>query len=273
MTDKVQSTKTPTTPVKRQPVTVTDPLKMLVYAPSGHGKTYLAGTAVGDARLMPMVIADFEGGTRSIRSKTIIVPLEEFADFVPSMDKIVVIRIKHWEDFDTLYEVVHSPDNPYRTLVIDSLSELNYLILSEVVSVAVKSDRGHDPDVPERQDYLRSSTQMRKLIRFFRDLVMNTIFTAQANEKENPQTKRMQAVPNLTGKLVYEVPGLVDIVAYLGVMEDANEDGDPITIRSLLVQPTGRFMAKARDEDGRLGDAVENPTLPKIMNLLDGGSK
>jgi len=273
MTDKVQSTKIPTTPVKRQPVTVTDPLKMLVYAPSGHGKTYLAGTAVGDARLMPMVIADFEGGTRSIRSKTVIVPLEEFAEYVPTMDKIVVVRIKHWEDFDTLYEVVHSPENPYRTLVIDSLSELNYLILSEVVAVAVKSDRGHDPDVPERQDYLRSSTQMRKLIRFFRDLDMNTIFTAQANEKENPQTKRMQAVPNLTGKLVYEVPGLVDIVAYLGVMDDADAEGEPITVRSLLVQPTGRFMAKARDEGGRLGDAVESPTLPKVLDLLDGGSK
>lgn len=257
----------------KSPVTVTDPLKMLVYAPSGHGKTFLAGTAVGDKRLMPMVIADFEGGTRSIRSKTTIVPLEDFPDFVPSLDKIVVVRIKHWEDFDVIYEVVHSSDNPYRSLVIDSLSELNYLTLSEVVSAAVKSDRGHDPDVPERQDYLRSSTQMRKLIRFFRDLDMHTIFTAQANEKENPQTHRMQAVPNLTGKLVFEVPGLVDIVAYLGVMDDADEEGDPIVVRSLLVQPTGRFMAKARDEDGRLGEAIDDPTLPKIMDLLDGKDK
>jgi hypothetical protein len=114
---------------------------------------------------------------------------------------------------------------------------------------------------------------MRKLIRFFRDIDANTIFTASAAEKENVQTKRQQAVPNLTGKLVYEVPGLVDIVAYLGVMEDANEDGDPITIRSLLVQPTGRFMAKARDEEGRLGESIDNPTLPKIMDLLSGGSK
>jgi len=272
MTEKVPSTKVSTPPtVPKKPVA--DPLKLLVYAPSGHGKTYLIGTAAGDPRLCPMVLADFEGGTRSIRSKTVLVPLEELADFVPSTNKIVVVRIKRWEDFDTLYDVVHAPDSPYKTVAIDSLSELNYLILSEVVAVAVKSDRGHDPDVPERQDYLRSSTQMRKLIRFFRDLDANTIFTASANEKENVQTKRMQAVPNLTGKLVYEVPGLVDIVAYLGVMDDADENGDPITVRSLLVQPTGRFMAKARDEEGRLGESVDSPTLPKIMDLLSGGSK
>jgi hypothetical protein len=272
MTEKVPSTKVSTPPTVPKKA-VADPLKMLLYAPSGHGKTYFLGTAVKDPRLMPMVLADFEGGTRSIRSKTVLVPLEEFADFVPTLDKIVVVRIKHWEDFDTLYDVVHADTNPYKTVAIDSLSELNYLILSEVVSVAVKSDRGHDPDVPERQDYLRSSTQMRKLIRFFRDIDANTIFTASAAEKENVQTKRQQAVPNLTGKLVYEVPGLVDIVAYLGVMDDADDDGEPITIRSLLVQPTGRFMAKARDEGGRLGDAVESPTLPKVLDLLDGGSK
>jgi phage nucleotide-binding protein len=251
-------------------MTVTDPIKMLVYAPPGYGKTYLLGTAPPDKRLMPMVIADFEGGVRSIKSKAVTVPLEDLPKYKPTLDKIVVVRIKHWEDFDDLYDVLSSDDNPYNTLAIDSLSELNYLNLQENVAHAIKGDRGHDPDIPERQDYLRSSTQMRKLIRFFRDLPMNTIFTAQANEKENPQTKRMQAVPSLTGKLVNEIPGLVDIVAYLGLVDDEDENGDPFTYRSLLVQPSGRFMAKARDEDGRLGESIDKPTLPAILDLLDG---
>jgi hypothetical protein len=80
----------------------------------------------------------------------------------------------------------------------------------------------------------------------------------------------MMVAPNLTGKLVNEVPGLVDIVAYLAVIEEADEDQNPISFRSLLVQPTGRFMAKARDEDGRLGDAIDHPTLPIVMDLLEG---
>jgi phage nucleotide-binding protein len=251
-------------------VYITDPVKMLVYAPSGHGKTFLCGTAVGDKRWMPMVIADFEGGTRSIQSKTQITEPENFADIVPTMDKIVVVRIRKWEDFNYLEDVLASEHNPYRTLIIDSLSELNYLNLSENVKLATRNDRGHDPDVPERQDYLRSSVQMRKLIRAFRDLPMHTIFTAQAADKENPQTKRMQFAPSLTGKLVNEVPGLMDIVAYLAVVDDEDEHGNPVTIRSLLLQPSGRFMAKARDEDGRLGEAIDRPTLPRIMDLLEG---
>lgn len=251
-------------------VLVTDPVKMLVYAPSGYGKTYFIGSAVGDKRWMPMVLADFEGGIRSIRSKCIVIDPDEFADTPPSTKEIIVVRIRKWADFNAIAEVLDSDSNPYRTLAIDSLSELNYLNLQENVHLAVKNDRGHDPDVPERQDYLRSGTQMRKLIRFFRDLPTHTIFTAQAADKENPQTKRMMVAPNLTGKLVNEVPGLVDIVAYLAVIEDADEDQNPISFRSLLVQPTGRFMAKARDEDGRLGEAIDYPTLPLVMDLLEG---
>jgi phage nucleotide-binding protein len=255
---------------KSQATEVTNPIKMLVYAPPGYGKTYLAGTAVGDKRLMPMVLADFEGGVRSIKSKVVQVTTDDFKTHRPSIDKITVLRIKRWADFDVLYEVLDSPDNPYKSLFIDSLSELNYQNLQENVAVAARGDRGHDPDVPERQDYLRSGVQMRKLIRVFRDLEMHTIFTAQAADKENPQTKRQQAVPNLTGKLSAEIPGLVDIVGYLGIVDDEDESGEPVSYRSLLVQPTGRFMAKARDEEGRLGDAVDRPTLPKILDLLDG---
>ena len=45
------------------------PFNLIVYSPSGHGKTYLAGSGVGDPRISPMLLLDFEAGVDSIESR------------------------------------------------------------------------------------------------------------------------------------------------------------------------------------------------------------
>jgi hypothetical protein len=114
------------------------------------------------------------------------------------------------------------------------------------------------------QDYLRSSFQMRKLVRQFRNLDANSFWTAGVAEITNPLTKLSEVVPALTGKLTREVPGLVLIVGYLAIMD--GEDNQPH--RSLLVQPTGRYTAKDRSEGGKLGEYVIDPTLPGVFDKL-----
>ena len=56
---------------------IEDAIKALWYAPPGHGKTTLLGTAVNDERVSPMLLLEFEGGTRSIQSKIRKIKLEE----------------------------------------------------------------------------------------------------------------------------------------------------------------------------------------------------
>lgn len=244
---------------------VEDPIKALWYSPPGHGKTTLLGTAINDKRVSPMLLLEFEGGTRSIQSKIRKIKLEDLGEKKPTLDKIDVIQIREWQDFNIVYDFLLEGKHEYRSIGIDSLSEINYLNMSESLQLALKEDKRHDPDIPEQRDYLRSAGQMRRLVRFFRDLPIHVFLTATSTWSQDPQTRENKLWPALTGKLSFEVPGLVEIVGYLAVVEE-----DDRTERWLFVQPSGKFEAKDRTEGGRLGEYIIEPTIPKILDLIEG---
>lgn len=245
---------------------VEDPLKMIVYSPPGHGKTTLLGTAAGDPRLSPMLLIEFEGGTRSIRSKVKKISIDQLGKEKPKVDVIHTVEIRTWGDFDLVYDFLLTADHPYRSIGLDSLSEMNYLNMQTVLLDAGIQDKNRDPDVPEQRDYLKSASQMRRLVRYFRDLPMHVFMTSGAQQGQDPRTKTSMMMMSLTGKLVFEIPGLFDVVGYLAMVDQ--EDG--ATERWLFTQPTGRFDAKDRTEGGKLGEYIVNPTLPKILDLVEG---
>lgn len=239
---------------------------MLVYSPPGHGKTTLLGTAVDDDRLSPMLIIDFEAGIDSIVSKCeVFDSLKDLTAREPSLDKVDVLRIAHWSDFEGVLDFLEKHPGVYKSIALDSLSEMNYLNLNEIVEQARRTAPRHDIDIAEMQDYLRSSFQMRKLVRRLRNLDMNCFWTAGVQEAPDPLTGQSEFVPALTGKLIREIPGLVLIVGYLSIMEDENKEPH----RALLTQPIGKYIAKDRSEGGKLGQYVLDPTLPAIFDLLE----
>lgn len=248
---------------------IEDPINVLVYSPPGHGKTTLIGTLLEDPRLQPALVADFEGGIRSIRSKCQVITVAQIKNHKPIPGKITVVRIRKWDDFNELYDyLVENPD-VYKSVAIDSLTEVHYLNLTEVVGIAFNADqKKHDPDVAEQRDYLKSIAQMRKLVRYFRDLDINVIFTATSQVGEEPRTRRPMAMPALIGKFAAEVPALVDTVGYLAVIEEG-EGEKKVSTRVLLLQPSERFMAKTRTE-GQPIETLENPTMGKLFDLLNG---
>ena len=242
------------------------PLKMLIYSPAGHGKTTLLSTGADDPRLSPMLFLEFEGGTRSIRSKVRLLTLKDLENPPkPVPGKIDVLPIREWADFNAAYAFLAQEKSPYKSVCLDSLSEMNYLNMSEVLEAEIRANPKHDPDIAEQRDYLRSSGQMRKLIRYFRDLPIHVFFSAGAQTLQDPRTKKMELWPQLTGKLAREVPHLVEIVGYLAIAE--TEEGES---RVLVVDSTSDVHAKDRTEGGLLGGMVWDPTLPKIMDLVEG---
>lgn len=247
-------------------------LKILVHAPSGHGKTRFIGTATQDARFMPGLLCDFEGGYTTIRSRVETVELDKLATIKqPSTSKLTHVRIKSWRDIDEVYDVLTAPDCPFRFVAFDSLSEIHYLSLAEVVYAAYKkAPTQHDPDLANQQDFGKSLAQMRKFIRYFRDLDgMHVLFTATTMDIEDARTRRGQARPNLIGKLSSEAPALVDFVGYLAI-RDLEGGG---TMRVLCTGPSERYIAKARnDEDtlAQLPEFMDDPTLPAVLSALYG---
>lgn len=244
---------------------VQDPVKMIVYSPPGHGKTTLLGSAAADPRLSPMLLIEFEGGTMSIKSKIEKVSLDDLGKKKPKAGTIHSVEIRSWKDFDQVYDFLLTADHPYRSIGLDSLSEMNYLNLQTILDEAHSLDKKHDEDVLEQRDYLKSASQMRRLVRYFRDLPMHVFMTSGAQQGQDPRTKTQMMMLALTGKLAFEIPGLFDIVGYLAMVDQ--DDGT--TERWLFTQPTGRFDAKDRTEGGRLGEYVVNPTLPMILDLIE----
>lgn len=253
-------------------------LKMLVHSPVGQGKTTLLGSAINDPRLMPALLADFEGGYRSIRSRVATVPLDELKSLKnPPLDRIIRVRLRRWEDINEVYDVLQQDDNPYKTFFGDSLSEIHYLSLEGVVLSDWKKDKSkYDPDQPQQSQYLKALSQMRKFVRYFRDLEgMHTVFTATTMDVEDARTRRGKAQPNLIGKFTQEVAALMDWVGYLGIQEDEKAGVRTVT-RVLCTGPSERYVAKGRndvDAGGQLPEFVNNPTLPMILDYLEGKKK
>lgn len=236
-------------------------LKQLIFSPPGHGKTTYLGTGIGDDRLMPMLILDFEGGTDSILSKVNEIEIKDLGKSVPTLTKVDVLRIRDWEEFDQVEEFLRVHEGVYKSVAVDSLTEVNYLSLRRCVDIGKEMSKNnkHDPDIPEQLDYQRNAVRIRELVRMFRDLRMHVIFTAIPTEDAG------QLVPNLTGRLAGEVPALVQQVSYLALLDATETESAK---RVLITAPTTRFYAKDRSEDSKLGDQIVNPTLPLILDLL-----
>ena len=225
-------------------------LNLLIYGEPGVGKTYLAGTAEDDPRTSPVLFLDIEGGITTIRHRSKI-------DVPPPLRNIKDIE----KMYDKLYKSVTNGKLYYKTIVLDSLSELADVDMRSIMEEAWRRNPDKvDKDVPSQREWGKSRSHMRSIVRAFRDLPCNIIITAHSAtlQEEGQPTKYM---PGFSGKLRTEIPGFMDIVGYLYA---ENEQG--VIVRKLQTQGTRRVVAKDRTD--ALEDVVENPTLPDMWETI-----
>jgi hypothetical protein len=234
----------------RPPSEVVEFLNFLVYGPPGAGKTWLAGTAEDDSRTSPVLFVDIEGGAATIRNRQGI----DIPSAIKSIQEMEALYNKLWKSIDKgkLY---------YKTVVVDSLSELTDVDMRSIMKEAYQRNPDKvDKDVPSQREWGKARSHMRTIVRAFRDLPCNVIFTAQlATVQEEGQPTLNQ--PGFAGKLRTELPGFMDVVGYLY----ADVQGEVIT-RKLQVQGTRRVVAK--DRTSTLGSVLENPTIPMMFDLI-----
>lgn len=226
-----------------------DSLNMLIYGDSSVGKTWLAGSASEVASMAPVLFIDVEGGSLTLGSA------------FPSVD---IVRITEWKELDDIYGELYSMKHQYKTVVIDSLTELQYFNMERIMAELVKKGRSSgkdvDPDVPDQREWGISRSQIRRVVTAFRDLPMHTIFTALAKVEKSKRTGLETTLPSLPGKLANEIPALVDMVLYMYV-KLVNDT----TNRLLLTSRTEKEIAK--DRSGSLPRVIPEPTMKMILDL------
>jgi phage nucleotide-binding protein len=217
----------------------------MVYGNPGVGKTVLAATASQVPEMSPVLFVDVEGGTLSVASMGL---------------DCDVARVTKWRDMQKIYEDLYDRKTRYKTVVIDSLTEVQKFSMLGIMQDPERQDK--DPDVATLREWGKNIEQTRKFVRGFRDLPINTIFTALSmTDQDNKGQKHTK--PSLSGKLSNEVAGFLDIVVY---MYKKNVDDE--IHRCLLTSETDDTVAKDRSDSLPL--VVVDPTMATLYDLISG---
>lgn len=224
---------------------------LLLYGEWGTGKTRLAGSADAVPAMRKVLFVDVEGGTFTLRS------------CYPDVD---VVRVRSWEEMQSVYDELYANPKLYNTVVIDSLTEVQKFNMAQIMQDLVISDPERDPDIPSLREWGKNVEQIRRFVRAFRDLPLNTIFTALVRYDKNNKTGVVTKKPSLSGKLADEVAGFLDFVVYLYIKEVEGESK-----RLLLTGATEDTHAK--DRSNKLPKIIEEPSMQTLYDYILGGNK
>lgn len=227
-------------------------INILIYGDSGVGKTVLAGSASDVPEMCPVLVIDIEGGTESLKST------------YPDVD---VVRVQTWDEMQSVYNELALGKTGYKTVILDSLTEIQKFNMYFIMDRASKKNPNQDPDVPSMREWGINLEQCRRLVRAFRDLPMNTIVTALSKDDKNERTAKVTTKPSLSGKLAGEVAAFLDIVGYYYVKAVVQSDKSVVLERNLLTQMTDQYIAK--DRSGKLPQVVSSPTMRAIYDLMN----
>lgn len=219
--------------------------KALIHSPAGHGKTHLLGTAQEDPRTFPMAFLNFEAGEQSLSG----------------LD-IDVFDIRDSRDYDDVYKQLRDPKTPYRSVGVDSVTETQIATLLEILGTDTINRA--DPDQLAQQDWGIVLIRMRRIIRqYVKMLPMHVFMTALSKDDVVARVGQVKT-PSVQGQFAAELPGILDVVAYLAL-----EDSEEGVRRVLLLHSNPKFSVKVRAPwDSTVVSEIEDPTVTKLLDAL-----
>jgi hypothetical protein len=208
-------------------------IKATVYGYPGAGKTCLTCTT-GE----PTLLISAEAGLLSIKDAT----------------NVSVIEVSSLEGITEVFAHLKANPREFNWIALDSISE----ICERILESELKGTK--DP----RKAYGEMANKSIALIKAFRDLPTNVVFTAKLDREKDDSTGAMLYTPGAPGRQVSaQLPYYVDLVLALRVIP--NQEG--VHERWLQSSQDGQWLAK--DRSGKL-DPFEKPSLKHIADKVKG---
>ncbi len=260
-------------------------LKLLIYGDYGVGKTYLAGSSCHVPQMGDVLLINAEAGDLTLEE-------HDNLDIISCRSYKQVARTAEYlkqhcvareaGDIDKLREMeaivrhcdVDDIDEPkqYRTVLMDSLTEIEEYCMYQLLGISDVTRLDEETASPEWAEYKRNHNMIKRLIRSYRDLPMNVIFTC-AQQWVQDEAKKFRYSPQMTGKLSSQIQGFMDMVGHLviGTPKEEEKEGEVINIvpRRLYVQPgpSGKYSAKCRFSKFK-GAYFDDPSMQSILSQV-----
>ena len=236
-------------------------INAMVYGDSGVGKTVFSGS---DDRVL--FVAPEDSGTLSAKrhgSKADKWPVQNWNDLL--------------EAYEYLYEQIETEGKlPYDWVVIDSLTEMQYMAMQHILKQVVEENSSRDPDVPAIQDWQRYYIIFEKMIRAFNDLDVNVLYTALARKVEDADGEEFYT-PDIQGKEYMISQKVASLMTSYGHMRielkpqtdsEGNETGKKIRTRRIYWEDNG--ASRGKDRTRTLAPFTDNLSLKAIRQKIEG---
>lgn len=208
-----------------------DEVRFLVYGESGAGKTVFAATWP-DA-----VFLDIDKGLSSVNRQ------------------VAQISIDDWPDLVNAVRFLHESDHHFRTVIVDSLNEMQKICMRHIIRKYPSIRRPYD-DLASQSDYGKMLDEFDKYVREIKALKLNTVYIANVAPREY-ETDNVQI--QLVGKhSPKDIARMMDIIGYLYKVEtEGGASKDRVMIFDAVNYVT-------KDRSGMLPNQVKNPTHGKL---------
>ena len=233
-------------------------IRAWIYGPPGIGKTRLCASADDVESARDIMFLDIEAGVMSIRDRKFKKP-----------------RPSTWAQIKQIVEWLLQAEHTYHTVVLDSLTDINAIVMKSIIEEDLTAHPTRDRDIPTLQDYLRAQVRMTRLIQVLKRGKFHLLCTAHPQDQKDELTGVVTTMPSLPGKLPRMLAQHFDVIGYMfsaqagtgatSQLADGTEEKAETPIR-MLFQPTRTIDAK--DRSGALPPVMVDPSFPKIYNLI-----
>lgn len=227
-------------------------IKALAYGRSGTGKTTFACHVLP----RPLLLIDLR---------------EEGFDSVSDLEDVKIVKAHTWEDLENLYWYLENGDHPFKSWVIDTVTQAQALAYKHVLA-----EEGKDfISLPIRG---KGNELMNTLFMNFRDLPLNGFFLAQdrvdeVNTEEEDQIMP-EVGPQISPSVAKNLNAMVKLIFHTYIQEVITRKDGKINRKMeyrIRTGPHPYYLTKVRKPKNKsVPEFIKDPDTDDIIGLMRG---